>query len=80
MALTDIIGNVYRESGEYNYGSYKTSGSLRNAVERPEFPTKTTRNKHFWKLLPIPIPWPWFRQLVAFFRREGTDSSTGYST
>ena len=75
-----IIGTVYGKSSEFNYGSYNTSGSRRNALERPEFPTKTTRHKHFWKQLPIPIPWPWFRQLVAFFRREGTDSITAYST
>lgn len=82
MILTDVIGSVYRESGEDNdsYSSYNTSGSLRNALEGPEFPTKTKRNKRFWEQLSFPIPWSWFGQLVAFFRREGTDSSTGNST
>ena len=82
LTLNDITGIVYRESVECNYSSYNTSGSLRNALEGPEFPTKTTRNKHFWekKKLSFPIPWPWLRQLVAFFRREGKDSSIEYST
>jgi len=80
LALIDIIGSVYRESDEDNYSSCNTSGSLRNALEGPEFLTKTTRNKHFWEQLSFLIPWPWFTQLVAFLRREGIDSSTGYST
>jgi hypothetical protein len=80
VAMTDIIGSVYRESGEENYIYYNTPGSLRNASEGLEFPRKTTRNKHFWEKLSFPIPWPWFRQLVAFFLREDTDSSTGYYT